>query len=371
MLARTLLLLACALAARPSAAASFLALGLRGSQLSALSADGRSATGSVVGAASGGFLWHEGHGAELLPGALSARGISASGRYVAGSALDRNDHEVAAWWDGSNTPHRIGGLPGAAARAGVLSRGVAVSDDGRVVGTANDREDHDVAFSWTQARGLHALPLDAAGASSVVIGLSDDGERAFGWRSTPSARLAVVWHGREERAITIPSDCTDPRGASRDATILLGLFVSGADPAPCAWNTRTHSAKTLAGSTTLPSPLEFTAIGDDGALMAGSAGSGGRRVAIVRSERGVEMLSAFLAARHVAVPQGWNLSAATAISADGCRIGGYGQHDGAFDSFVADVCPDAPASRAAAASRLTSTAPRRRPSPSSLPEKDP
>ena len=48
------------IAATPSFGAGFVALSLPGSQLVALSADGRAAAGGLVGGASGGFHWREG-----------------------------------------------------------------------------------------------------------------------------------------------------------------------------------------------------------------------------------------------------------------------------------------------------------------------
>jgi hypothetical protein len=73
-------------------------------------------------------------------------------------------------------------------------------------------------------------------------------------------------------------------------------------------------------------------------MLAGVAGSGAQRVAMVwTSTRGVERLQDFLAARAITVPAGWSLLAATALSADGRRLGGFGLTDGRFDSFIVDV----------------------------------
>jgi len=243
MFRASLALLAATLACAPCAAATFLPLGVPGGQLSAMSDDGRSATGSVVGGAIGGFRWREGRPIDLLPGAVSARGMSASGRYIVGSALDAEQREVAAYWDADGTLHRIGGLPGAAARAGVLSQGFAIGNDARITGIANGRDDRSIAFSWTLAEGIRGLP---AGASP-----------------TPD---------RSDR------------------------------------------------------------------LLAGSEGNGAQRIAIIRDADGAVRLDEFLARRGVAVPAGWKLTAATAASTDGCRIGGYGQHGGVIDSFIVDLC---------------------------------
>src|SRR5215467_9829824 len=97
----------------PCFGAGFHALSLPGSQLDAMSADGRSAAGCLVGGKGGGFRWQEGESPEILTGAMSVRAISPSGHYVAGSALDADQHEIAAFWDAEGVAHPIGSLPGA------------------------------------------------------------------------------------------------------------------------------------------------------------------------------------------------------------------------------------------------------------------
>jgi len=113
--------LLCLLATSLAAAGEFRALSLPGSQLGALSADGRAAAGGVIGAASGGFRWQEGEAPRLLERAVSVRAMSASGRHVAGSSLDAQLREVATWWDVDGTVHPLGGL---ASRSGTVATGV-------------------------------------------------------------------------------------------------------------------------------------------------------------------------------------------------------------------------------------------------------
>src|SRR5262249_44317124 len=142
------------LASAPSFGAGFHALSVPGSQLAALSADGRTAAGGLVGGATGGFRWHEGAPVEVLSGAMSVRAISASGRHVAGSSLDAAQREVATWWDAGGVAHPIGGLPNADARGGVLSIAYGVTDQPRVAGTAVDTERPPTAFLLTPPPGI-------------------------------------------------------------------------------------------------------------------------------------------------------------------------------------------------------------------------
>jgi hypothetical protein len=73
----------------------------------------------------------------------------------------------------------------------------------------------------------------------------------------------------------------------------------------------------------------------DDALRVGSAGEGAARVAVVWTRvEGLRPLRDALGERERA--DGWSLMAATAVSADGRRIGGWGQHGGRFDSFIVE-----------------------------------
>lgn len=248
----------------PAAAAGFTALDLPGSQLTALSEDGRVAAGSLAGSDSGGFRWQRDRGAQPLPHAVSVHGISPSGRHVAGSSLDENANEVATWWDLGGDAHRIDALP---RDLGSPSVGHAIDDDARLSGVAHGRDDRHIAFSWTAADGLRVLG---------------------------------------PAATRVPAACP-------------GTGAPGA-------------------SAELPAPIEFGATSRDGALRVGHAGGGGQRRAIVwAAHGGTQRLDTFLAANGVEVPDDWTLVAATAVSADARRIGGYGLHRHHFDSFIAEL----------------------------------
>jgi uncharacterized membrane protein len=336
-------------ASMPSFGAGFRALSLPGSQLAALSADGRTAAGGLVTGASGGFRWREDAPPQTLSGAIAIRAISPSGRDVAGSSLDAGQREVATWWDADGNAHPLGGLPGADARGGVLSVAFGVTDEPRVAGTAVDRERETKAFLWSASEGLHALT--SAGTSSGAGGISGDGRRIFGWSEEGVARNGALWiDGRVCCAVDAGGAANEILGANRSATRLLGIaHEGGEDETSFRWLPDAGATSIPIASAPMQGAARFTAASDDGRLLAGAIGSGAQRVAAVWTEqRGVERLDAFLAAMHIAVPPGWTLMAATAVSADGQRVGGFGLSDGRFDSFVIDL----PRSTGDAAARI-------------------
>ncbi|HKE48600.1 MAG TPA: hypothetical protein VKB52_11095 [Rhodanobacteraceae bacterium] len=326
-------------ASMPVSGAGFLPLSLPGSQLSALSADGQSAAGGLVGGASGGFRWHEGEGPRTLSGAMSVRAISASGRYVAGSSLDAGQHEVATWWDAEGRAHALGGLPDADAQAGVLSVAYGITDQPHVVGTAVNAQRESVAFAWTSAEGLRLLA--SSGTASGASGISSDGRRIYGWSERADAtRRGVLWNqGRVCCTVETGAMPNELVGANRGATLLLGLTHEAPDAdTPFRWSPDVARTETAIATPSNASTLRFTAGSDDGRVLAGASGSGAHRVAMIWTEGGgVERLDAFVASRGLAIPSGWTLIAATAVSADGSRLGGYGLVDGRFDSFVIDL----------------------------------
>lgn len=321
-------------AARPGTAAGFVALGLSGSQLAALSADGCVAAGNISGGEAG-FRWSVGGGVQRLEAAISVRALSASGRYAAGSSLDAEQREVASYWDAEGRLHRIGGAPGVDAIS-VVSQAFGVTDAEQVVGSLGNAA---AAFAWTPAGGLRLLG-SAGAAAARAEGVSDDGSLVYGWsEASDGRRRGLLWaagaarplrdhEGREVREIA---------AASRSARVLLGLADDPhGRPTAYRWSAD-HGV-------VAPAPFEparfvrLLASSEDGRLVVGSAGQGDERRAVVWNGSGApQILEGWLAARGVAVPPGWRLGAATAIAADGRRIGGWGLRDGRFDSFVLDV----------------------------------
>lgn len=318
----------------PGRAAGFVALGLPGSRLAALSADGCVAAGDISGGEAG-FRWSIGGGMQRLEAAISVRALSASGRYAAGSSLDAERREVASYWDAEGRLHRIGGAPGVDAIS-VVSQAFGVTDAERVVGSVGNAA---AAFAWTPADGLRLL--DAGGAAAArAEGISDDGALVYGWSETADGRRrAMLWSADAARALR-GNDARDVReiaAASRSARVLLGLADDSRGGVTAV---RWSADRGLVA----PAPSEpgrfvrLLASSEDGRLVVGSAGQGDERHAIVwNGSDAPQILERWLAARGITVPPGWRLAAATAIAADGRRVGGWGLRDGRFDSFVLDL----------------------------------
>jgi uncharacterized membrane protein len=338
---RTLLFAALLASPAIAAAAGFVALDAPGSQLVALSADGRVAAGTLSGAASGGFRWREGRGLELLPGAVSVHGLSPSGRGVAGSAFDAARRETAAYWDDAGTRHALGGLPGAITQSGLLSLAFAVSDEPRVVGVANGADDRMQAFVWTAALGLRPLALPDAARSARARGLSADGQRIYGGYERADGRYAgVLWNDGRAQPLTDAHGqlIGEVLGADRDSRVLVGTFEGSDSAFVYRWNATGGIEPLRRPAAPMPPPLHAYASSDDGRLVVGSAGLGAERIAVIWSAADApQAFAAWLAQRGIAVPAQWTLAEATAISADGRRIGGWGRHDGQLDSFVVDL----------------------------------
>lgn len=337
-----------ALAPACAAAASFTALGAPGSQLMTLSRDGRSGAGSLVGGDSGGFRWSEADGVRSLPNAISVQGMSASGRYVAGSSLDAEQREVATYWNADGVVVRLGGLQDAAWQSGLVSIALGISDALRVVGIVTDPNQRVVAFEWAADRGMRALPLPADAKSARASGISEDGRRAYGWiESTTGPRRGVLWKDGSPQLLALPGDAAagEVLGGNRDLSVLLGVDRLAGESGQTVYRWRTDTdAQRLKLPAPHPPPLHLFASSDDGRVLAGSAGAGGARTAMVwTSQRGLQSLERLLAERGILVPAGWTLSAATGLSGDGHRIGGWGIYAGRFDSFVVDL-PEAAAS---------------------------
>ena len=322
------------------AAAGFTALDLPGSQLIALSEDGRIAAGGLVGAPSGGFRWSAEHGVELLEGAVSVQGLSASGRHVAGSALDADQGEIATYWDAAGSAHAIGEPPGPTARGGVVSVAFGITDEPRAVGMTRVGSDRSAAFEWAASGGLHLLPLPDTATSARVAGLSRDGHRLYGWLQHGGMREGVLWEDGVPRLLRNGdgSVAGEVLGANRDASTLLGI-----DSAKQG-NVVAYRWETLKGAQPLAyarsDALYLFAGSDDGSVLVGSRGAGADREAIVwTAQANVQTLRGLLAAHNVAIPGGWRLLAATAISGEGNRIGGWGLCAGRMESFVVELEP--------------------------------
>ncbi len=322
----------------PAAAqAGLTPLGLPGSQLVALSHDGCFAAGSLVSGPAGGFRWSAARGVERLHAAVTVRGLSASGRYVAGSVFDEQQRQVAGYWDADGRLHRLASLA-AWSSIGRISEAFGISDEPRVVGNARRRSEGQAAFEWSPADGLRELPAPAAAMTIHVLGLDDRGQ-AYGWVQTPDGSSGVRW--RDGQIQILDDVAGEVLGADHGGRFLLGI-APGTGGAHEVYRWRAADAARQRVDDATRSQATLFAVSDDGRIAVGGTGSGDRREAVVWIEgRALLTLRQLLAEHAVVLPADWKPSLLTAISGDGLRLAGWGSFDGRLDSFVVDLDADA------------------------------
>ncbi|MEP7043655.1 MAG: hypothetical protein ABI843_11370 [Dokdonella sp.] len=373
-----------ALFAGQAAAGTFYDLGVGGGQTTAISYNGRIATG-IAGQAA--WRWAKDRGAEQLTGFTDAEGMGPWAQPIAGQYTTETtlDNAVAALgYSNSNIdgvgPTLIGAWPGGGSGFGAgLSTAYGASDNGVAVGLAIDETDNPIAFRWTQADGMSRLTVNRPLTYSRANGVSADGNTIYGWNDqNDGGRTAVVWQEG------VPLDILDSDGSvvgaadgiSRNGVWVVGEGANSPDGSSAwRWSTATgletlgviSSADPVTPFT--PDPIRVSqvaahreraqpklgdqvdgffssslgfAVSEDGNVVVGRSGAFPSIFAVVWTpDSGMVRLSDYAAAHGVTIPDGWTLQTADAISADGKTIGGWGS----LGSFVIDL-HDAPAAEA-------------------------
>lgn len=358
-------------------AGSFQVL-MQNSGVAALSHNGRIATGVVATGFNGApaWRWTPERGAEDITGFLDASGMSAWAQPIAGAVLDVDGYEVAAIAY-SNAPIVgavvVGPLPGSSQVDNYLSSAYGVSDDGTAVGLAYDETGNAVAFIWTAAAGISRLPVNRPDTFSRANGISHQGNIAYGWNDQLDGyRTGVVW--QDGQAIDLVDADGNPVGealaANSDGSVVVGggyytangseawrwTATTGTQPIgilpvgqPEMARPAEHSVRSAREDLTKPSmaapdgflpPESFAfAVSDDGNVIAGASGMWPIRTASIWTpETGLQALSDYVIARGIVIPDGWFLAAATAISADGKTIGGWGTDEtGTMAAYIIDL----------------------------------
>jgi len=361
-------------------ASSFRTL-VQNSGVAGLSHNGRIATGVMATGFSGApaWRWTPETGVQSIEGFLDAVGMSAWAQPIAGAVLDEDGHEVAAIAYSNVSivgPVVIGPYPGGLEVDGYLSSTYGVSDDGAAVGLAYDKTGHPIAFLWTTADGMSRLPVNRPDTFSRANGISHDGRVVFGWNDQSDGyRSGVIWQDGA------PVDLTDATGspigealaANSDGSVVVGggyFTANGSEawrwtqatgvqpigilPSQMAFRGTAHAEQSPRADVTklpvgsvvdgfLPPESYAFAVSDDGNVIVGASGMWPIRTASIWTpSAGLEPLADYVAARGVSVPDNWFLAAATAISADGETIGGWGiDPDGIMAAFVIDLHSEA------------------------------
>jgi hypothetical protein len=362
-------------------AGSFHALVQNGG-VAGLSHNGRIAIGVTATGLNGApsWRWTTETGVVDIPDFLDAMGVSTWAQPSAGAAHDENDYEVAAIAYSNASvvgPIVIGPYPGGLEVDGFLSSAYGVSDDATAVGLAYDSTGLPLAFRWNAADGMTRLPVNRPATFSRASGISHDGSTIFGWNDQSDGyRSGVIW--RDGAALDLTDANGQPigeaLGTNADGSVVVGggyftangseawrwTAATGAQPigilpasvagarAPV---TRESPRRDLARPSLAPAPdgvlppesFAF-AVSDDGNVIVGASGAWPVRTASIWTPAtGLMPLADYVTARGVVVPDGWFLASASAISADGETIGGWGLDEtGTMAAFVIDLHDDTP-----------------------------
>jgi probable HAF family extracellular repeat protein len=282
-------------------------LGFLYSGASGVSADGSVVVGSSDYAGSQeAFRWTAGGGMVglgHLPGGIfasAAAGVSADGSVVVGFSYSRSGYEDAFRWTAGTGMLALGNdYPDMDKHAtGISGDGSVVVGNMEPALGGPGRE----AFRWTAGGGIVPLgDLPGGYFLSVSSGVSGDGSVVVGVGSTASGGEAFRWTadgGMVGLGFPPGSHGTGASGVSADGSVIVGNSAAASDLEPFRW----------------------------------TAGNGMQRLWDALLAQGVDPAAG-----------GWSsLTEATAVSADGNTIVGYGTRNGNPEAFVAvvPVVPD-------------------------------
>jgi len=258
-----------------------------------------------------------------LPGGITysqATGISADGSVVVGYSYSASDWSEAFRWDATNGMVGLGDLPGGT----TSSAATGVSADGSIVVGGSD-SGFGEAFRWDVTNGMVGLGAltdpgtlsyarAVSGDGSVVVGLSYTslpiaGIQAFRWDATNGMVGLGDLSGGAFRS--------EAYGASADGSVIVGFSDSGTDTLPQRWEAfRWDATNGMVGLGFLPNwpgQSVATAVSADGSVVVGYGGSG-REAFRWDATNGMVSLGQ--------LPSGSTYSQANGVSADGSVVVG-------------------------------------------------
>jgi uncharacterized membrane protein len=357
--------------------------------LTALSRNGRIASGVYTssGQYAGSFVWRQGAGVGDV-GFGAAMGMNSWAQPIAGADVDGAGNTVAAlaYSDLDDAgPALIGPYPGSHPVDGFYSQAYGISDDGVVVGLAYDPSANPIAFRWTAQGGMTRLAVERPTTFSRANGISADGTLIFGWNDQLDGyRRGVIWidgkptepHNFGPYGDLFGSPPGEALAANADGSVVVGqgywddLLQSEAwrwthatdaqpigilFPPPPPPRTQRALARLqplrgpFADSRYDPRGFFFPpssyalGVSADGNTIVGNTSDGYTTAAFVwTAADGMVLLSDYASANQIAVPDGFYLLSANAITPDGLTIGGIGiDPTGSFvESWIIDLHPE-------------------------------
>jgi uncharacterized membrane protein len=262
--------------------------------------------------------------------------ISGDGTTVLGCHVDANGNENAAKWLGGTSWQDLGGEEGAVPCGTSLSGPWGVDQNGSLAVGLLWRAQvcHANAGFWDLVNGGPATVLQTLfdGPATRANGINDDGSVIIGWQDQPEGtRTAAKWVNGVEELILTPSGefNGEALAVSGDGkTIVGGNYALGSS----AWIWRPKPGVQPLGPSASTSAPEIPAfdialdVSDNGKFVVGfeRAQNDTRAVLWKVGTSRTFFLEDFIKNRGAVMPDGWILSVANVISADGKTIYGWG-----------------------------------------------
>jgi probable HAF family extracellular repeat protein len=272
----------------------------------------------------------------------AAFGVSANGSVVVGASRSplSGTRAEAFRWSATTGMLGLGDLSGGEYASGA----VGVSADGSVVtgsSTSDLSPSWGEAFRWTKSTGLVGLGVLPGNEipTSVPWRISADGRVVVGWASTENGREAFRWSASEGMIGMgdLPGGFFDSQAtdASADGSVIVGLALN---PGPTSFRWTTATGMVDMGRPPGASGSHAWGVSADGSVFVGDAALGGDVVPTIWDEvHGMRNLVDVLVELGLG-PQveGWDLEQATAISADGLTVVGWGYGpEGGEEAWIA------------------------------------
>lgn len=308
---------------------------------SAVSSDGSVITGiskSVNGDEA--FRWTSAGGmvglGDLAGGIFNSWGaaVSSDGRIIAGGGQSGNGWETIRWTSASGLVG-LGDLPG----GDFASWAQAISADGSVIVGMSISANGWEAFRWTNATGMVGLGGFAGSTfDSRATGVSADGSVVVGQSNGALGTEAFRWTDASGMVglgdLAGGNFYSKANAISANGTVVVGYSNSVNGDEAFRWT----SAEGMVGLGDFAGGTfasNASGISSDGALVVGSGtNASGSQAFIWDARRGMQAIATLLTNAGVDLT-GWSLTTATAISADGATVVGYGTHNGNTEAWVA------------------------------------
>lgn len=250
-----------------------------------------------------------------------ARGVSADGNYIVGRGQSHLGLVAMRW-----TP-TSGPLPHYDLFASIPGHAYAVSADALVTcGEANHSDNGIEAFRWT-ANELEWLGhIDGTGTQSAAIGMNDDGSVVVGYDIHAGKKEAFLHTA--DRGMVGLGDLAGGAfaslafDASADGAIIVGDGKTAAGDAAFRWTQATGMTQLPCLDGTLDCLSAARGISSDGSRIVGHVD--GYMTAVMWTDAGARSIADILTNDYGIQLDGWQLSTAEGISADGATIIGNG-----------------------------------------------